>query len=169
MSGMVPNLIPALIDQGISAQLAATAISVFGVTVILGRLIVGYLVDIAWAPGIAAFAIALPVIGSLLLAGSPPFFTACVAAGLLGFAAGAELDLMSFLAAKYFGLLNYSQIYAVLYAALALASGLAPMLFARIFDKFGSYEIGFTIGALFFAAGALMVLTLGRYPKGFST
>ena len=33
---------------------------------------------------------------------------------------------MSFLAAKYFGLLNYSQIYAVLYAALALASGLAP-------------------------------------------
>ena len=169
MSGMVPNLIPALIDQGISAQLAATAISVFGVTVILGRLIVGYLVDIAWAPGVAAFAIALPVIGSLLLAGSPPFFTACVAAGLLGFAAGAELDLMSFLAAKYFGLLNYSQIYAVLYAALALASGLAPMLFARIFDKFGSYEIGFTIGALFFAAGALMVLTLGRYPKGFST
>ena len=73
MSGMVPNLIPALIDQGISAQLAATAISVFGVTVILGRLIVGYLVDIAWAPGVAAFAISLPVIGSLLLAGSPPF------------------------------------------------------------------------------------------------
>ncbi|MEC8299956.1 MAG: MFS transporter [Pseudomonadota bacterium] len=169
MSGMVPNLIPALIDQGISAQLAATAISVFGVTVILGRLVVGYLVDIAWAPGVAAFAIGLPVIGSLMLAGSPPFFTACVAAGLLGFAAGAELDLMSFLAAKYFGLLNYSQIYAVLYAALALASGLAPMLFARIFDQFGSYEIGFTIGALFFAAGALMVLTLGRYPKSFSS
>ena len=169
MSGMVPNLIPALIDQGIGAQLAATAISVFGVTVILGRLIVGHLVDILWAPGVAAFAIALPVIGSLLLAGSPPFFTACVAAGLLGFAAGAELDLMSFLAAKYFGLLNYSQIYAVLYAALALASGVAPMLFALIFDKFGSYEIGFTIGALFFAAGALIVLTLGRYPKSFST
>ena len=169
MSGMVPNLIPALIDQGIGAQLAATAISVFGVTVILGRLIVGHLVDILWAPGVAAFAIALPVIGSLLLAGSPAFFTACVAAGLLGFAAGAELDLMSFLAAKYFGLLNYSQIYAVLYAALALASGVAPMLFALIFDKFGSYEIGFTIGALFFAAGALIVLTLGRYPKSFST
>ena len=64
MSGIVPNLIPALIDQGIGAQLAATAISVFGVTVILGRLIVGYLVDVAWAPGVAAFAIGLPVIGA---------------------------------------------------------------------------------------------------------
>lgn len=167
MSGMVPNLIPALIDQGIRPQLAATAISVFGITVIAGRLVVGYLVDITWAPGVAAFAIGLPVIGSLVLAGSPPFVTACVAAGLLGFAAGAELDLMSFLAAKYFGLLNYSQIYAVLYAALALASGIAPMLFARIFDQFGSYEIGFNIGAGFFAVGALMVLTLGNYPTDF--
>ena len=36
----------------------------------MGRLVVGYLVDIAWAPGVAAFAIGLPVIRSLILAGS---------------------------------------------------------------------------------------------------
>ena len=45
MSGIVPNLIPALTDLGISAQKAATAIGVFGITVIAGRLVVGYLVD----------------------------------------------------------------------------------------------------------------------------
>lgn len=164
MSGMVPNLIPALTDQGISAQKAATAISVFGVAVIAGRLIVGYLVDKIWAPGIAAVAIGLPVIGSLILAGAPGFFIACVAAAMLGFAAGAELDLMSFLAAKYFGLKHYPQIYAVLYSALALASGVAPMLFARVFDVTGSYEIGFLVGAGFFAIGAGMILLMGRYP-----
>ncbi|MBL6691459.1 MAG: MFS transporter [Pseudomonadales bacterium] len=164
MSGMVPNLIPALTDQGISAQKAATAISVFGVAVIAGRLIVGYLVDKIWAPGVAAVAIGLPVIGSLILAGAPGFFIACVAAAMLGFAAGAELDLMSFLAAKYFGLKHYPQIYAVLYSALALASGVAPMLFARVFDVTGSYEIGFLVGAGFFAIGAGMILLMGRYP-----
>jgi len=164
MSGMVPNLIPALTDQGISAQKAATAISVFGIAVIAGRLIVGYLVDKIWAPGVAAVAIGLPVIGSLILAGAPGFLVACVAAAMLGFAAGAELDLMSFLAAKYFGLKHYPQIYAVLYSALALASGLAPMLFARVFDVTGSYEIGFLVGAGFFAVGAGMILLLGRYP-----
>jgi OFA family oxalate/formate antiporter-like MFS transporter len=164
MSGMVPNLIPALTDQGISPQLAASAISIFGVTVIIGRLVVGYLVDIVWAPGVACIAIALPVIGSLLLVGAPSYLIACIAAGLLGFAAGAELDLMSFLAAKYFGLLHYSKIYAVLYAALALASGVSPMLFARVFDVTGSYDIGFLIGAGFFAVGSLMILTLGKYP-----
>lgn len=165
MSGMVPNLIPALQDQGISAQKAASAISIFGIAVIAGRLIVGYLVDILWAPGVAAVALSLPVVGSLLLLGAPDFFIACVAAALLGFAAGAELDLMAFLAAKYFGLLHYARIYAVLYAALALASGIAPMLFARVFDVTGSYDIGFLVGAVCFAAGALMILLLGRYPN----
>ncbi len=164
MSGMVPNLIPALQDQGIPAQKAATAISVFGIAVIAGRLIVGYLVDKLWAPGVAAVAISLPVIGSLMLVGAPGFFIACVAAAFLGFAAGAELDLMAFLAAKYFGLLHYAKIYAVLYAALALASGVAPMIFATIFDVTGSYNIGFLFGAGFFATGALMVLALGKYP-----
>ena len=161
---MVPNLIPALQDQGIPAQKAATAISVFGIAVIAGRLIVGYLVDKLWAPGVAAVAISLPVIGSLMLVGAPGFFIACVAAAFLGFAAGAELDLMAFLAAKYFGLLHYAKIYAVLYAMLALASGISPMIFATIFDVTGSYNIGFLFGAGFFAVGALMILALGKYP-----
>ena len=164
MSGMVPNLIPALTDQGITPRKAATAISVFGVAVIAGRLIVGFLVDRIWAPGVAAIAIALPVLGSLILAGAPGFLVACVAAAMLGFAAGAELDLMSFLAAKYFGLRHYPQIYAVLYSALALASGIAPMLFARVFDVTGSYEIGFLAGAGLFGIGASLILALGRYP-----
>ena len=165
MSGIMPNFIPALTDQGVSSSDAATAMSVFGVAVISGRLIVGYLVDRLWAPGIAALAIALPVAGSLLLYGEPTYFVALVAAFLLGFAAGAELDLMSFLAAKYFGLRHYAKIYAVMYAGLAAASGVAPMLFAKIFDETNSYDIGFLIGSGFFAIGALLMLTLGRYPE----
>ncbi len=144
---------------------AATAMSVFGVAVITGRLVVGYLVDRLWAPGVATLAIALPVAGSLLLYGEPTYSVALIAAFLLGFAAGAELDLMSFLAAKYFGLKHYAKIYAVMYAGLASASGSAPMLFARIFDETNSYDIGFVIGSVFFAIGALLLLTLGRYPE----
>ena len=168
MSGMMPNFMPALTDQGISAQKAATAMSVFGFAVIVGRVVIGYLVDRIWAPGVAAVAISLPVLGSLLMFGEPTFTLACLAAGLLGFAAGAELDLMSFLAAKYFGLLHYGKIYAILYAALALASGIAPMLFAMVFDVTGSYDIGFLVGAGLFATGVVMILTLGRYPDDFT-
>ena len=164
MSGMLPNLIPALTDQGISLQHAATAASVVGLMVIFGRLSVGYLVDKWWAPGVGAVAIFLPALGSLILFGEPGLILACIAAGLLGFAAGAELDLMSFLAARYFGLAHYARIYGFLYAALALASGIAPALFAGIFDATGSYANGFLIGAVFFTMGAALILALGRYP-----
>jgi predicted MFS family arabinose efflux permease len=165
MSGITPNLMPALTDRGVSMGEAANAISIFGLAVIVGRLVVGYLVDHLWAPGIAALAIALPVVGSLLLYGDLSYSTAMIAAFLLGFAAGAELDLMSFLAAKYFGLINYAKIYAVLYAALAIASGVAPMLFAYIFDETGNYDLGFLIATGFFAVGALLLLSLGKYPN----
>ena len=168
MSGILPNLIPALTDQGIDAQLAATAISVLGVSVIAGRLVVGYLVDYYWAPGVAAMAIFLAAIGAIILIGEPTFVLACVAAACLGFAAGAELDLMSFLAAKYFGMLNYAKIYSLLYAALALASGIAPSLFAYIFDQSGSYYLGFVAGSVCFVLSCLLLLTLGRYPKTFA-
>ena len=167
MSGIVPNLIPALTDQGIPAQKAATVISVLGLSVIAGRLIVGYLVDHYWAPGVAAVAISLSVLGSVILLGEPVFVLACVAGGLLGFAAGAELDLMSFLAAKYFGLLHYAKIYSWLYAALALASGIAPSLFALIFDVTGSYAIGFAYCIVCFSASCVLLLCLGQYPDKF--
>ncbi len=85
----------------------------------------------------------------------------------MGFAAGAELDLMSFLAAKYFGLRHYSKIYSWLYAALAMASGIAPSLFALVYDKTGGYTIGFMYCVLCFSTSSLLLLFLGRYSRDF--
>ena len=78
--------------------------SVFGLSIIIGRVVVGYLVDRLWAPGVAAFCLAIPAAGAAMLYGSQSFEAAALAAFLIGFAAGAELDLMAFLAARYFGL-----------------------------------------------------------------
>ena len=83
---------------------------------------------------------------------------------LIGLAAGAELDLLAFLAARYFGLANYARIYALFYAALAVAGGFAPLLFAEVYDAFDSYDLAFYVGAGLFAFGSLIMLTLGKYP-----
>ena len=161
----VPNLVPALIDAGVSMSDAATALSSFGAAVIIGRLVIGWLVDRLWAPGVAAAAIALPVLACLLLLQSLTLGNAMIAAVLLGFAAGAELDLMSFLAAKYFGTAHYAKIYGVLYSGLAVASGIAPSMYAWIYETLGSHERGFQLGAVAFSISALLVLLLGRYPN----
>ena len=168
VSGIGPNLIPALTDDGLSPSDAATALSVYGAAIIVGRVVVGYLVDHFWAPGIAAGSMCLPVVGCLLLTGEPGFHMALLASLLIGIAAGAELDLMSFLAARYFGLKHYAKIYAVLYATLAICSGTAPMLFASVYDVTASYDIGFAISASLFAVGGLLVLAMGVYPHQYA-
>jgi MFS family permease len=165
VSGISPNLIAALTDQGFTAASAATVQGVYGFSIMLGRLVVGWLIDRFWAPGVAVVSLSLPAIGCLILTGSPDFTWAVVAALLIGFAAGAELDLMAFFAARYFGLAHYAKIYAILYATLAVAGGMAPMLFARVFDVTASYEISFLIATGLFLFGAVILLALGRYPQ----
>ena len=164
VSGISPNLIAALTDKGFSAADAATAQASYGLAIIAARLVVGFLIDRFWAPAVALIALSLPAVGCVALTGAPHFVTVIAAATLIGFAAGAELDLMSFLAARYFGLRHYAKIYAILYATLAVAGGMAPMLFARVFDRTASYDISFLVASGLFVAGAAMLLAMGRYP-----
>jgi MFS family permease len=168
-SGISPNLIPAMTDAGMTSSEAASVLSFYGGSIIFGRVAVGYLVDRFWAPGVAFFSMCLPVIGCLMLLQVQGFVWASVAAALIGFAAGAELDLMSFLAARYFGLKHYAKIYSILYMSLAICSGTAPMLFARVYDMTSNYEFGFYVAAVLFAFGGFLVLALGRYPDQYSS
>ena len=166
VSGLVPNLIPALTqDDAMSRADAARIVGFFGVAIVAGRLLIGYLVDRYWAPGVAAFTLCLPVIGALILTSAPDFILAAVAVVMIGLAAGAELDLMAFLAAQYFGLRHYAKIYAILYAALAICSGSSSWIFGKIYEATQSYDLAFQIGAALFALGAVLMLTMGRYPN----
>ena len=167
-SGIGPNLLPSLTDDGFTRDQAASVQSVFGISIIIGRVIVGYLVDRFWAPGVAAFCLAIPAAGAAMLHGSQTFETAALAAFLIGFAAGAELDLMAFLAARYFGLAHYAKIYSILYATLAVCSGTAPMIFASVYDATGSYDLGYRIASVLFLVSVVLILMLGRYPKEFA-
>ena len=165
ISGIGANLFASLTDRGVPSSQAATIQGIMGAAIIIGRIGVGHLVDRYWAPGVAAIALCLPMFGSLLLYSNPPYWTTVLAVILIGLAAGAELDLMSFLAARYFGVLHYSKIYSLLYSGLAICGGSAPMLFAHLYDLNGSYAQSFLMGGAFFLIGALLMLLLGRYPS----
>jgi len=164
-SGIGPNLLPSMTDDGFSREQAATVQSIYGFSIIIGRVVVGFLVDRYWAPGVAAICLAVPAIGTFLLYGEQTLAEAAVASFFIGFAAGAELDLMAFLAARYFGLAHYAKIYSVLYATLAVCSGTAPMIFASVFDLTGSYDIGYAIASVLFVISTCLIVLLGQYPK----
>lgn len=164
ISGSLTNLVPALVDRGIEAQAAAAFAGAVGITMIPGRILVGFVVDRVWAPGVAMVVLLLPAAASLVLSATTDPTMLLVCCALLGLAAGAELDLLAFLTARYFGLAHYSKIYSLAYAALATGSATAPFLFASVHDRTGSYEASFVVAAAFFAIAALLMPILGRYP-----
>lgn len=164
ISGVLSNLVPALSDRGFDPVKAATIAGAVGISMIPGRIFVGYLVDRFWAPGVAFIVVALPAISCLLFVYTDSQPLLILACAMLGLAAGAELDLLAFMAARYFGLAHYSKIYALLYACLAVGSATAPFFFASVHDASGSYQVAFLVSGGLFALGAGLFLLLGRYP-----
>lgn len=164
ISGAAPNLIPAFTDKGITAAAAAGIAGAYAISMIPGRILAGALMDRFWAPAVACVVLLLPAIACLILAqatSTPLLVLGCI---MLGVAAGAELDVLAFLTARYFGLAHYPKIYAISYMALATGSATAPTIFSRIREATDGYAMSFAIASALFVASALLLLLLGRYP-----
>lgn len=165
IGGSIQNLFPYFLGAGYTPPQAAGFLGVIGLSVIVGRITTGFLLDRFWGPAVAAGLMALPAISCFLLsAGSPATVAAYFATILIGFAAGAEFDIIAYLASRYFGLKNYSKIYSLLYAAFALGAAVAPGIFGYAYDTFGNYEMVFLISGGLFLLGSVMLLGLGKYP-----
>ena len=151
--------------RGFRPANAATIMQVVGIAILVGRLVTGFLLDRFWAPLVSLPMLLLPAIGVVYLTGHDPDFVMLAgAAFLLGLAAGAESDLIAYLASRYFGLAHYGRIYGVLYMAFALASAFSPLVYGRVRDVAGTYDPMLLTAAGLLVGGAVLLLTLGRYP-----
>jgi hypothetical protein len=111
--------------------------------------------------------LAAPAVGLMVLAGTQTlgFAPAAGSIFLLGMSVGSEYDLIAFMTARYFGIRSYSAIYGVLYGFFTLGSGFAPSIFGHSFDVAGTYAHVLHAAAGLTLLGALLLLTLGRYPN----
>jgi MFS family permease len=163
--GMVTNSVPMMRDNGLSAVDAAQVFGVFGITLIVGRVIVGYLIDRLWAPSVAFAVLLLPALGCFIYATQPSNIPMLIlASALVGLGAGAEMDIASYLVARYFGLRDYSRVFSVHSGIITLCTCLAPVLFGRLYENTGSYSAMLTYCTISFAVASMLILTLGRYP-----
>lgn len=165
MIGMLTNAVPLMRDNGLSAAEAAATFSVYGVSLVIGRVLVGYLIDRIWAPGIAFFVMFLPAIGCLLFLNFGTHIPALMLASMLiGVGAGAEMDIAAFVMARYFGMRDYSRVFSLHMGFISFGSTLAPILFAVMYDSSGSYSSMLIFCAISFVISSLLLLTMGRYP-----
>ena len=166
ISGLITNSVPMLIDKGFTLAEAASYAGLIGLSVILGRLVVGFLLDYFWAPMIAAIFLSSPLIAAIILVGNlDSSLIISLSMIIIGLAAGAELDLLAFLASRYFGLKEYGKLYGSLYVFFSIGAGLAPAAFGRYFDANGDYELLLYIIIITSLISGLLMLKLGPYPS----
>lgn len=159
--GLVVHLVPILRSNGLSLTMAAAIGGVTGIFAIIGRLVTGYLLDRLPVRAIGAVAFLLPiVVVTLLLLGGDSLWLVIPAVALLGLAAGAEMDIVTFIAARHFGPAIFGSIYALFTAILAVCASFGPIIAGALFDHSGNYApfLLFTIPLAL--VGALLIVSI---------
>ena len=162
---MVPHFVPMLIDSGIEPMRAALLSSFVGVGTVIGRPIIGWLMDRFYATHVAVPLFVTAALGCVLLLVAGPQYAALTAV-LIGIGFGAEIDLMSYLSSRYFGPREFGSLYSFVYSAFMIGSALGPVAAGFIFDSAKSYNIPLVMAASLLVLGSLTLLTLPRYDSG---
>ena len=165
ISSLMVHLVPLLTDSGMDRSLAVRIAGLMGIAVIFGRVTTGFLVDRFHPPYVAAFFLAMPVIGCVLLSGDSPAFAFTIAAAVfVGLAAGSEVDLVPYLTARYFGLKAYGKLYGAVFVFFYAGVGIVPPIFGYIFDVNGNYDLALQFAIVALALGVVAIATLGQAP-----
>jgi len=110
-NGAIIHLSALLTDRGMPGGTAALVLSALGATSLLGRFVAGHLVDLFFAPRVAAWLLGAAALGAFVLAGAHSLISAVVAAVLIGIGMGGEADVTPYSLSRYFGLASFSTLY----------------------------------------------------------
>jgi MFS family permease len=164
MNGAITHLSALLTDRGITARGAALCVSVLGGSSLLGRVIVGRLLDRFFGPYVALAINLLTALGIFLLARVSSFPAGCMATSLIGIGAGGEAAMTPYLLTRYFGLRAFSTLYGLTWTFYAAAGAIGPVILGRAFDATGSYASLLSLLAGILGLAAVMNLVLPKYP-----
>jgi MFS family permease len=141
LTSLLVHLVPILATNGVDARAAAKLAAVAGVSVILGRLTIGYLLDRFFGPRVLAACLVGPTLAALVLAASLELPAYAVAAALVGFAQGAEVDAVAYLVSRYFAPAHFGRIFGSMFALFTLGAASGPVLVAVAAGSAGGFTL----------------------------
>jgi MFS family permease len=162
--GVVVHFVPMLIDAGYAPWRAGQMASLVGFSLVSARLLVGTMLDFAFAPMVAMILTAVSAAGFLGLVVADKALLPW-AAILTGMSLGAEVDLIVYLASRYFRQSHFGRAYSLLYAAFLIAVAFSPVIYAQFREWSGDYRLGFAWAAIFLVASSACFALLPRFPK----
>jgi len=166
-AGLIAHLVPIMRGAGASPEDAAGVISWVGLSVVIARLAIGALVDVLPVRLVSAGVFAFTCAGIFALHAVGIGAAPLTALGL-GFALGAEVDLMGYCTARYFGFRDYGTIYGVQYGISIVGVALSPAWMSWATAN-GDYTLVLLVAASGTAVGAVLAVFLPsivRRPAG---
>lgn len=167
LTGVVPHIALLVTDRGFSTGQAAAVASTYGLSTILGRVIVGWLADRVAVSRVTIAFFALSGVGFVLaglFAGSGSLAILMLVALTIGFGFGAESDVIALFITRYFGQRSFGAIYGYLLATFLIGASAGPALFGFGHDHFGGYAAPMMVAAAVMALACLTLVGLTRYP-----
>ncbi len=162
INGSLVHIVPLLTDRGISVGTAVSTVAAAGMALIVGRVIAGYIMDRVFAPYVALFFLGGPIIGLAILGWNLPI-NPLIGTVLLGLGVGAEIDLMSFLITRYFGIRAFGALHGTMFSVFVLGNAAGASSLGWSFQLLKSYTPAFTVFECFLAAACMLFLSLGPY------
>jgi MFS family permease len=152
----LPIYLPLILSQrGASAELSAAGMSAVGISMVISRPILGFLID-RFAPWkVVVGMMAGPLIGSLALLIGTGVQTGFMAAVGFGIGIGGEFVALGFLVARIFGLRNFGLVYGWLSMAVACGVALGPIIVGAL-----ARDTDFSRPLLLIAAVAVLAMLL---------
>jgi len=160
LNGSLVHVVPMLTERGWTPDRAAMALATAGLSGMVGRILVGFIIDRIFAPYVGGVFFLMAAAGIFLLIEDKAVILGVVFVGL---AAGAEIDMMGFLTSRYFGLSALGKTYGLLFALFTVAAGLGPYLIGLSFTSTKAYGLGFSTAAGLMILAGLILTTLGPY------
>ena len=153
-----------VLDNGISGGDAGLLIVTPQIGMLVGRFITGIALD-RYQPYLVAFiTLAFPSLGLFVMASDYNSYAIVMAALFsMGFAFGAEGDVVAFLVAKRFGVAIYSSVMGLLTAIMSISTASGAYLLGKTMEQTGNgFDLFLWITGTAVLIGATLLLLLGR-------
>lgn len=152
-----------LLDNGVSGNGASLMLSALSVGMLTGRFLTGAALD-RFDPYLVSFlTLGLPSVGLFVFASpldTPAFLT--LSAFFLGFAFGAEGDIVAYLVSKNFGVVIYSSVMGLVTAAISASAAGGAALLSMTMGQSGDFVPFLRVAGTGVLVGAALLLLLRR-------
>lgn len=162
---MITHIAPHAADIGISTTVAASIVSIFAATSLIGRNLSGFISDKTGARAILVAFLVIMVSVLIVLIFSREVWMFYVFAVLYGIAYGGIVPLQTLLIGDLFGLRYIGTIFAGIMLFSIIGGAIGAPLAGYIFDATESYHWAFVICAVLSTFAVIISLALSRYKR----